>query len=99
MNDELLNSRLDYLHITEEAIKHFSSRKEEAIINRNNAIANNQDGAKQLYEEKIKLAGDQVNFYMSVKDKVVTELITNPKYVAYLQEIGMMESKTDIQMR
>ena len=100
MDNELLKSRLDYLHITEEAIKHFQERKEQATILRNNAIANNQDEVKQLYEEKIKIATEQVNFYENVKEKVVSQLINLPEYQTYLAEIGMSkQEETTIQMR
>ena len=100
MDKETLESRLGYLKITEEAIKHFEKAKEYATINRNNAIASNQVGAKQLYENQIKLLSEQVNFYMSVEDKIITELISDPEYKKHLEDIGMIEKEqTSINMR
>ena len=100
MDSNDLKSRLDFLDITQRAVKHFEGARDDATINRNNAIATNQDGAKQLYEEKIKIATEQVNFYKAVENKIISELITYPEYVSYLQDIGMAEKKeTSIQMR
>ena len=97
---EIIDSRLNYLKITEVKISSLEGKIEETIIKKNNAIASNQIGAKTLYEEQIKLATEQVNFYKSIKDKIVEDLGNFPGYINYIQNLETKgKVNTDIQMK